>query len=140
MHQENGNVRRPHKGARLGCGLSVKPTRHILFAIPRNTNADDRRTLRDTADASHGCVEYNDNYLVVKNNRLGLFYVNKLLKILGDKYGKYGVNAFWMDSMSTSDFIEAIEREEEFESFKPIKKPRSRSKSTLSSREGFRRS
>lgn len=120
--------------------MSVKPTRHVLFAIPRNTNADDRRTLRDTARVSGGCVEYNDNYLVVENNRLGLFYINKLLKILGDKYGKYGVNAFWMDTMSTNDLIEAIDREQDFESFKPIKKPRSLRKSTLNSREGFRRS
>ena len=77
--------------------------------------------------------------MIVENNKLGVFYVNRLLKILGRKHGKYGVDAFWMDGMSSSDFLEGIEREEDLERFKPLKKPRSNSKERLKSGEGFRR-
>lgn len=120
--------------------MSLKPTRHVVFEIPRDITSEQRRALRDTAKASGGCVEYDDNYLVVENNTLGLFYVNKLLGILGRKLGKYGVTGYWLDKMSSADFNEAIEREEDFERFQPTKKLRSPRKSSWRSlRGGFRR-
>ena len=119
--------------------MSAKPTRQILFSIPRGTSARDRRILRDTAAASDGCVEYSYDYLVVENNNLGLFFVNKLMRILRAKNRGNGIIAFWMERMRQSDLEEAIEREKRLDDRYPIRKPHANRKLRLRRMEGFRR-